>query len=369
MQTLTAPTTSGSKDPRFQAFGRALDALRAEVEAQVGSEDLAHIKAIQALSNKLEIFGRTLIHVSFDPITFSAGVTALTAHKCLELMELGHMVLHGAYDKIEGADDFRSETYRWKAPIDEASWRHSHNIRHHQYTNIEGRDPDIDFGGLRLSARVPFRLAHRLQPVTNVLSWMVFTNAINAHATGMIEIYLPYGEPTILKDRSKASRRAAQRAFWSKAVRYHAREYVFFPLLAGPFFWKTLLGNALSELGKDLYAGTIIYCGHVGARDFPADAHAKGRAHWYAMQAEAASDIELPHFLSVLCGGLDRQIEHHLFPRLPPNRLREIAPRVRALCEEYGVTYRSAPFAKSLASVFGKLKQLASPAAAAPIAA
>lgn len=370
MQTLTAVAPSGSSDPRIQAFGRALDALRAEVEAQVGREDLAHIEAIQRLSNKLELLGRTLIHISFDPITFGCGVTALTAHKCLELMELGHMVLHGAYDKVEGADAFRSDTYRWKAPIDEASWRNSHNIRHHQYTNIEGRDPDIDFGALRLSPRVPFRKAHRLQPVTNVLSWMGFTIAINLHATGMLEIYLPHGAKlAILKDRSKASRRAAQRAFWSKTLRYHAREYVFFPLLAGPFFWKTLLGNALSEVSKDLYAGTIIYCGHVGARDYPADAHAKGRAQWYAMQAEAASDIELPHFLSVLCGGLDRQIEHHLFPRLPPNRLREISPRVRALCEEYGVTYRSAPLSKSLVGLFGKLKQLASPAAVAPITA
>ena len=41
--------------------------------------------------------------------------------------------------------------------------------------------------------------------------------------------------------------------------------------------------------------------------------------------AEGSRDVDLPDWLSTLCGGLDKQIEHHLFPRLPPNRLREVA--------------------------------------------
>ena len=50
-----------------------------------------------------------------------------------------------------------------------------------------------------------------------------------------------------------------------------------------------------------------------------------------AMQVEAANDFEVSLPISILCGGLDRQIEHHLFPTLAPPRLREIAPRVRAI--------------------------------------
>jgi linoleoyl-CoA desaturase len=49
-----------------------------------------------------------------------------------------------------------------------------------------------------------------------------------------------------------------------------------------------------------------------------------------------------------LCGGLDLQIEHHLFPKLAPERLRQIAPEVRAACEKYGVTYRSESWGKTL---------------------
>jgi linoleoyl-CoA desaturase len=368
MQTLETPRRSQTpSELRILSFGRALDALRSEVEADLGPSDVAHIERIQTLSNRLEILGRGLIHVSFEPTAFGLGVLVLWAHKSLELMELGHMVLHGAYDKLDGAERFRSETFYWKAPIDEASWRNAHNIRHHQYTNIEGRDPDLDFAALRLSARVPFKRMHRLQPITNVLSWLGFGIAINLHSTGMLDAYAHSGDPVQLKDRSPAAMRAARRAFVKKTARYYGREYVFFPLLAGPFFAKTLLGNVLSEVGRDLYAATTIYGGHVGAKDYPKGAHAKGRAEWYVMQAEAACNIDVPRFMSVMCGALDKQIEHHLFPRLPPNRLRQIAPRVRAICEQHGVRYRHAGFFKTLRRVVGQLRALSSPAAA-PVA-
>jgi linoleoyl-CoA desaturase len=138
-------------------------------------------------------------------------------------------------------------------------------------------------------------------------------------------------------------------------------------MLAGPFFAKVMLGNALSELGRDLYAAAIIYCGHVGAEDFPEGYDPGTRAAWYAMQAQAARDVEVPHWVSVLCGGLDLQIEHHLFPRLPPNRLREIAPRVREICAKHGVTYRSDSWPTTLRSVVKELARLRSKSA--PVAA
>ncbi len=350
-----------SEAQRIAAFGAAIEALRREVEPQVGVEDSAHIRRIGKLSDRLQLLGRGLIHFSFEPLTFTAGTVALWAHKTLELMEIGHMALHGAYDGLPDAERFQSKDFRWKAPIDEASWKVGHNVRHHQYTNIEGRDPDLNFGRLRLSDRVPYIAAHKLQPVTNVFTWFGFATAINLHVTGMLDVYLKRAPSEVLADRSTATVRAAHRTFVSKWLRYNGREYVLFPLLAGPFFAKVALANWLSEVGRDVYAGAIIYCGHVGAHDYPADFEPETRAHWYAMQVEAARDVELPEWLSILCGALDLQIEHHLFPRLPPNRLRQIAPRVRAICEEHGVKYRSDSWPRTLRSVLSELRRLAAP--------
>jgi linoleoyl-CoA desaturase len=346
---------------RNESFARALDELRREVESQLGSADFRHITRIGKLSDRLEILGRSLIHFCFEPIGFAVGTAALTAHKLLELMEIGHMALHGAYDDIAPGERFASQTFRWKAPIDEASWRMGHNVRHHQHTNIEGKDPDLNFGVLRLSPRVPYRLAHALQPVTNLASWLGFATAINLHVTGMLDIYLhEAAKSDVLPDRTPATLRSARRAFRSKFVRYYGREFVFFPALAGPFFGKVLLANVLSDVGRDLYAGAIIYCGHVGATDYARNTEPECRAHWYVMQVEAARDVELPNVLSILAGGLDLQIEHHLFPRLPPNRLREIAPRLRAICEAHGVRYRSASWPQTLRSVLGELQRMSS---------
>lgn len=357
--TVPAPEAPFASDKeRLASFQRSLDALLKRVEGQLGAEDVAHIRKIAKLSRRLEIVGRSLLHVSLDPLTFGLGVVSLSAHKALELMEIGHTALHGTYDKLEGAEAFRAKTFVWKAPIDEQSWCVTHNVRHHQYTNIAKRDPDLDFGNLRLSERIPYKREFRLQPVSNVLSWMAFANAINLHVTGMLDVYVGKNYPPTLKDQSAASVRDAHGIFLRKYLRYHAREYLLFPLLAGPFFWKPLLGNVLSDMGRDLYAGAIIYSGHVGASDFAEDTRAGSRAAWYAMQVEAAYNADLPHAWSVLAGGLDKQIEHHLFPRLPPNRLREIAPEVRAICEAHGVQYRSASFAKRLRMVMGRLRSL-----------
>lgn len=352
------------EEGRLASFGRAIDALRCEVEAEIGEHDLAHLRRIVSLSRRLEVLGRGLLHLSLEPVTFGLGVCSLWVHKQIEASEIGHTVLHGAYDRIAGAGAFRAAGFRWKLPIDETHWRVVHNIRHHRYTNIAGRDPDMQFGLVRLSARVPYRRHHRLQPYSVPATWLGFAAGINLHVTGLLELYLRRGqEPDMMADHRWPSIRAAHRAALGKLARYYGRELVLFPMLAGPFFWKVLLGNLLSELMRDVFLAATIYCGHVAVADYPRDTRARGRARWYQMQVESAHDFEVPGPLSILCGGLNRQIEHHLFPRFPPNRLRDIAPRVRAICEQHGVRYRTDTWWRTLVKTFRTLQRLASPSA------
>ncbi len=357
--------SSGSPklDPeRLAAFERAIDAIRREVEDELGAEDVAHLLRMRAISRRLEIAGRVLLHVSLDPATFALGVLALFGHKQLEAIEIGHTALHGAYDRLEGAEAFRSASFHWKLPVDEASWRREHNVLHHQYTNIVGKDPDLRFGPVRLSPRVPYERRHVLQPYSALATWLYFDLAIHAHATGLLDLHFHRNPvPEVLHDYAPETVEAAHRAAARKVVRYYGRELVLFPALAGPFFWKVALGNLLSELGRNVYSAATIYCGHVNTKDYAPPTRARGRGEWYLMQVEAAHDFEVPGPISVLCGALDRQIEHHLFPRLPPNRLRAIAPRVREVCEEHGVTYRTASWPRALGAALRRLRELAAP--------
>lgn len=93
---------------------------------------------------------------------------------------------------------------------------------------------------------------------------------------------------------------------------------------------------------RDAFTSVSILVNHVGpsTRSYPEGKRATARADWYAIQVEASRSLTVPKWLSILTGALDCHIEHHLFPELPPNRLREISAQVAAVCVRFGVTYR-----------------------------
>jgi len=349
---------------RFRRFGEELDAIKERTLARMGDEDVAYVRDLNRFSRAMEIAGRVLIHMSPEPVSFALGVAALWVHKQLQATEIGHTVLHGAYDKLPGAEAFASRTFRWDAPIDEESWRYAHNVRHHGNTNVAGRDPDIHFGTIRLTEQTPWNSRHRWQlPTALAIVFPNFLFFIGSHVCGLNDAYFDNGRPErldFLPDRSRESMRGAWRAGLRKYVPYYLYNYVLFPALAGPMFWKVLFGNVLAETLRNVYSAATIFCGHVGAEvaSYPAGTRAHGRGHWYALQVEAASDFEVSLPVSILCGGLERQIEHHLFPTLPPRRLREIAPEVRALCEKYGVRYRTGTWGETLRAALSQIAEL-----------
>jgi NADPH-dependent stearoyl-CoA 9-desaturase len=325
-------------EARLRSFEEALDAVRKRVEAEIGEADVAHITKMRSLSEAFEVAGRLLIHVSLDPFTFGLGVTALWLHKQLEATEIGHTTLHGAYDGLAGAEAFQSKTFSWNIPIDEATWRHVHNVRHHGATNVAEKDPDIHFGPIRLNAQTPWSPAHLFQLPVTLLAALNFTAAINIEYSGMTDLLLGNGRASkwdFVKDDSLESWKEASTKLFRKWAPYYGKNYVFYPALAGLAFPKVLLGNYLAETMRDLYSAATIFCGHVGEEtaDFDEGTRSHGRGEWYAMQVAATNDFDVPLPVSILCGALDKQIEHHLFPKFPPNRLREIAPEVRAICE------------------------------------
>jgi fatty acid desaturase len=379
--TVCAPSNATTARPRFslrpgaepgrelltdeecgRRFAEELDAVKARAVARMGAEDVAYVRRLNRFSRASEVAGRLLILSSPEPISFVVGVVALWVHKQLQTTEIGHTALHGAYDRLPGAEAFASRTFRWDTPIDEESWRVAHNVRHHGNTNVFGRDPDMHFGTVRLTEQTPWTRRHRWQlPIAFLSAFPLFAFVINAHVTGLNDALVDDGQPLgNLPDRSRASVRRAWKRALRKYVPYYLYNFVLFPALAGPLFAKVLLGNVLAELLRDVYSACTIFCGHVGhdVKSFPAGTRARGKGEWYAMQIEAANDFEVSPLVSVLCGGLDLQIEHHLFPQLPPARLREIASEVRAICERYGVEYKTDTWGRTLRKALAHIGRL-----------
>jgi linoleoyl-CoA desaturase len=382
MTTAHVPYGSGLADSvttrqeRLDRFAAAIDAIRAEVEAKLGDEDVRHIRKVRRISTVAEVVGRALLHFSLDPVTFGAGVVALWLHKQLEATEIGHTALHGAYDRFPELPHLHAKGFWWDTAIDEESWRYGHNVRHHGYTNIAGKDPDIHFGAVRFTPNTPYSSRkHRLQLLFTLLVVFPHFGFLAAwHFSGLVDVYFGNQRPEefdFIEDRSWRSVVSAHRRALRKYVPFYFKEFVFFPALAGPMFWKPLLGSYLAESMANVYSAATIFCGHVGddVACYPEGTRARGRGAFYAMQVEATNDFEVPLPVSILCGALDRQIEHHLFPRLPPNRLREVAPAVRAACEAHGVEYRTASWPATLKKVFRRIVGLSKEGIAATEAA
>ncbi len=355
--------SSLTEGERFRRLGDELDGVKQRAMARLGPQDVAYVRKMNRFSHGMEIAGRLLIHLSPEPITFGLGVIALWVHKQLQSTEIGHTALHGAYDRLPGGEAFASKKWRWDTPIDEESWRLAHNVRHHGNTNVAGKDPDTDFGPVRLTTQTPHSPAHRWQlPFALAVIFPFFALTINTHVTGLSEALAPEGRPLhFLPDRTFASRRGAWKKALRKYIPYYLYNFVLFPALAGPFFWKVLLGNVMAEVMRDVYSACTIFCGHVGhdVKSYPEGTRAHGRGQWYAMQIASTNNYEVSRPISVLCGGLDRQIEHHLFPTLPPPRLREIAPEVRAICEKWGVEYKTDTWGRTLRKALAHIGNLA----------
>jgi linoleoyl-CoA desaturase len=354
-------------DTQSKKFGREMEAILRRVEADLGDKDRDYIRRIRRRSRIMEGVGRTLIHFSPEPLSFSLGVMALWVHKQLETSEIGHMALHGVYDRFAPDEALQSKSFHWKFPVDEESWRYAHNVRHHSFTNVAGKDPDIHFGIIRLTAETPHRWVHYFQlPVAMFYVIPNFGSAINSHVTGLLDVYLGNGRDEssdFLKDRSYASMAMAHRKAFRKWVPYYAENYVLYPALAGPFFWKVMAGNWMADKMRDVYTGLTIFCGHVGPdlKSYETGSLPKNRGDWYRMQVESSQNFKVSRPLSILCGALDLQIEHHLFPKLPPNRLREIREEVQDCCERHGVAYRIDSWPRTLKKVFQQIAVLSRP--------
>src|SRR5262249_12307587 len=161
-----------------------------------GDEDVRYVKRLNRFSMAMQVVGRVLIHVSPEPVTFLLGVGALWIHKQLQATEIGHTALHGAYDKLSGAEGLASKSFRWDVPIDEESWRHGHNVRHHGNTNVAGRDPDIHFGPVRLTEQTPHAWGHKWQlPFTLGFLFPNFGSLMNLHFTGASDTFRNNGLP------------------------------------------------------------------------------------------------------------------------------------------------------------------------------
>jgi fatty acid desaturase len=347
-----APTLTPQQ---LEAFGQELDAIRTRVVADLGERDSDYINKLVRTQRGLEIAGRVLLFVGFMPPAWIGGTAALSLSKILDNMEIGHNVMHGQYDWMKDPQ-LNGKTFEWDTACPADQWRHSHNYMHHTHTNIVGKDRDIGYGILRMSEEERWHPYYLGNPLYAALLASFFQYGVALHDLETERIAA--GEMILGEKRGMAV------DIWRKVRGQTLKDYVLFPLLSGPSFPFVLAGNATANLTRNLWAFTIIFCGHFpdGTYQFTEEqAEKETRGAWYYRQLLGSANLTGGKLFHILAGNLSFQIEHHLFPDLPAHRYAEISTEVSEITERYRIPYNTGPLHRQFGSVVRKIGKLALP--------
>ena len=343
----------------IESLGVELDAIRQDFEDARGERDSRYIHRTIAAQRALEAAGRVMLAASSRRSAWWAGTVTLGVAKIVENMEIGHNVMHGQWDWMNDPE-IHSSTWEWDMSGASKHWRYTHNFMHHKYTNILGMDDDVGYGMLRVTRDQrwkPFNLANLL---FNTILALGFEWGVGLQ-------HLELGKMSKRRD-DRGATRVRMREFAAKAGRQVVKDYVAYPALTSlspaATYRSTLTANAMANVIRNVWSNAVIFCGHFpdGAEKFTkTDMVGESRGQWYLRQMLGSANFDAGPTLAFMSGNLCYQIEHHLYPDLPSNRLSEIAVRVRALCDKYDLPYTTGSFLLQYGKAWRTIAKLSLP--------
>ncbi len=204
----------------IEALGYELDAIRCDIEESLGENDAAYIRRTIRFQRLLDVAGRLLIGCSRSRAGWVLGTAALAYAKSVENMEISHNVLHGQWDWMNDPE-IHSSTWEWDMVGLTSQWKHSHNYRHHVFSNVLGMDDDLGFGVMRVTRDQPWKPQYLLQPIQNLLLAATFEWGIALHDVDFER----------MRAATAAERGPEARALIGKVSRQTVKDYVIFPAL------------------------------------------------------------------------------------------------------------------------------------------
>ncbi len=354
------PLNSKSKfltPAQIEEFGAKIEAIRLEVMNDLGEQDAQYIYKVRNFVRYTEIASRgMLMFGGWIPPVWLLATGMLGVSKIVENMELGHNVMHGQFDWLND-ESLRGNDYDWDNVCTGDDWRYTHNYLHHTYTNIIGQDHDVGYGLLRVTEEqewMPLNLLNVPLAMQLMFFFEWYVGVQNLHLEDAL----------IYKTKSWKEIWVQSENYRKKVRRQVLKDYVVFPALSTINFIPALAGNFTANIIRNLWSSAVIFNGHFteDAENFQPDHTAtETRAEWYLRQIRGSSNFTGGKWIHFLSGNLSHQIEHHLFPDMPANRYQQVAPKIRAVCEEYGVNYNSDNFMAQFGTVWSRLARLSLP--------
>ena len=346
-------------DLDYGQFARELDELRVDVEAEVAAEAHAHLRAQSRWATAFTLFGYATAWIAPNPLSALSLSLGMTARWTI----VAHHTSHRALDRLPGvpvAETSRGfakglrRWFDWLDWLDPAAWDYEHNKLHHYHTG-ELSDPDL----------VEEQVARIRQ--SRAPTW-VKVLVVSAYAfTWKFVYYAPNTHALLRRERQRKAARLPPLAagvhtdvdlvrtwspfnpdglaFWREVagpyifLRLGLLPALFLPLGAWAAF-SVVLNTVFAELLTGIHTFVVVVPNHAGDDMHRFDRPPTDRAEFYVRQVLGSVNFRTGGGVNdFLHGFLNYQIEHHLWPDLPPLAYVRVAPRVRELCARHGVPY------------------------------
>jgi linoleoyl-CoA desaturase len=256
-------------------------------------------------------------------------------------LSIMHDANHGAYSKNERVNKLLGLVINGVGGSD-VNWRIQHNVLHHTYTNVSGYDEDIDPGKvMRFSPRAERLKIHRFQ---HIYAWFF------------------YGLMTLMwctaKDFIQAARFKRQNLLKTQNITYGRlvraiiiTKVIYFAIIFGvPFTFSILpwYGTVLCFLTMHFIAGVTLAAIFQPAHVVPTSTYPMPNnsgvveADWAVNQLyNTANFAPKSTWFSWYVGGLNYQVEHHLFPNISHVHYKKLSEIVKKTASEYNLPYYS----------------------------
>lgn len=316
------------------------------------------IKAVILMVSFLFIY----IHlVFFTPVTF----LALT-----ECVLLGGIVAAIGFNVMHDGAHGSFSKYKWVNQLAALSlnilggnsfmWNVKHNMIHHSYTNVDGIDDDIDAKPfLRMSATQKRYKVHRFQ---YIYFWMLYCLLYLSWI--FMHDYRKYFKRKIGSTPLKQMSLTDHFMFWGfKALHYFL--FIVLPVMMVGFEdW--IIGFLIFTLVAGFVLSIVFQLAHtVEHTSFPMPDVVTGKLEdeWAIHQLKTTANFATKNkVISWLVGGLNFQVEHHLFPKISHIHYPAISKIVKQACKDYGIVYIEYPKMRhAVVSHIAYLRQLGRP--------
>jgi len=286
-------------------------------------------------------------------MTVLTGVGAAGMGMCVM-----HDAVHGSYSRIKWVNKVLGGTM-YLLGSNVFNWKIQHNYLHHAYTNIDGYDQDIaSKGPLRLSKYEPVKKIHRYQYIHAFFFYGLLT------ISKLIDDF----KQLLLFNKAGITRQHHVNPLLEYTLMVSVKAMYLFifiglPILFTPFtWWQVLIGFFIMQWVEGCILSTVFQMAHVveGTEQLLPNAEGVIEEEWAVHELRSTSDFGRNNLLlNYYIGGLNFQIEHHLFPNISHIHYRKIAPIVERTAEEFGFHYNLKPtFMNALHSHIHKLKEL-----------